>query len=62
MSREINSPIIMFDDLIRVIVDVILLLGILLALLAGRWLKRHPLKLHSKNSARHRRLYGRSQD
>ena len=57
----INPQIIMFDDPTLATVNIILIVGIVLALLAVPWLKKANRELHTKNLAANRRFYGHNE-
>lgn len=57
----ITSTPIMFDDPTLFTVNIILIVGIVLALLVMPWLKKGNRELHAKNVAARRRLYGHNE-
>lgn len=57
----INPQIIMFDDPTLAAVNLVLIVGIVLALLAAPWLRKGNRELHAKNLAARRRLYGHNE-
>lgn len=57
----INPQIIMFDDPTLAAVNLVLIVGIVLALLAAPWLRKGNEELHAKNLAARRRLYGHNE-